>query len=150
VAAFRRPAAGDLAADVLPHAPPFLLLDRVLAIADGGGRFSKAIASDDPLVSASGTLAPLLVVEAMAQGAGIVLAYQDPELRARGSAVLAAIDHCTMYDAVRAGDLMTIEIGVVRRYRAMARIQGRAVVGDRRCLTATLTLAFAPHAAVDA
>jgi 3-hydroxyacyl-[acyl-carrier-protein] dehydratase len=141
------PKAGDLAADFLPHAAPFLLLDRILAVDDTVGRFVKAVAADDPLVGPAGVLSPVLVVEAMAQGAGIVLARREPALRARGSAVLAAIDHCEVGGTVRAGDLLVVEITVARRYADMARIRGRATVGDRVCASATLTLAFAPDPA---
>ena len=86
----------------------------------------------------------MLLVEAMAQGAGIVLGRQEPELRARG-AVLAAIDHCDLTGSVGIGDQLEVEITVVRRYAGMARIRARASVGTRTCATAALTLAFAPE-----
>ena len=138
------PYAGALAADFLPHGTPFVLLDRVIAIEGLSGRFTKCVAADDPLVGPAGVLSPMLVVEAMAQGAGVVLARVEPELRARGSAVLAAVDHCEIAASPRAGDVLTIEIEVVRRYSDMARVRGRALIGDRPCVSATLTLAFAP------
>ncbi len=141
----RLAAAGDPAADFLPHTAPFLLLDRIVAIDGPAGRFVKHVTAADPLVSASGALAPLLLVEAMAQGAGIVLGRQEPELRDRG-AVLAAIDHCEVQGGVRVGEELAIEVTVVRRYASMARIRGRASVGARTCATAALTLAFAPDA----
>ncbi len=140
----RRPEVGDLAADFLPHAAPFLLLDRILAIDEQGGRFSKGVTVDDPLVGPSGVLSPILVVEAMAQGAGLVLMRREPALRARG-AVLAAIDHCEMKAPARAGEIVLVEIVVTRRYAEMARIHGRATVGGLACVDATLTLAFAPE-----
>jgi len=139
----RLAAAGDSAADFLPHTAPFLLLDRIVAIDGPTGHFVKQVAADDPLLSPDGELSPLLLVEAMAQGAGIVLGRQEPELRARG-AVLAAIDHCELTDSVGIGDQLEIEITVVRRYAGMARIRARASVGTRPCANATLTLAFAP------
>jgi 3-hydroxymyristoyl/3-hydroxydecanoyl-(acyl carrier protein) dehydratase len=141
------PRAGDLAAEFLPHTAPFLLLDRILAIDDAGGRFAKCLTRTDPLLGPTGVLAPLLMVEAMAQGAGIVLMRREPELRARGSAVLAAIDRCQVSGSVHVGDLMVIDITVLRRYGDMARVRGEASVGERRCATAALTLAFAPFAA---
>ena len=141
----RLAAAGDAAADFLPHTAPFLLLDRIVAIDGPTGRFVKHVTAADPLLSASGALAPLLLVEAMAQGAGIVLGRQEPELRDRG-AVLAAVDHCQVSDGVSVGDELAIEVTVVRRYASMARIRGRASVGARTCATAALTLAFAPDA----
>ena len=138
------PRAGDLAADFLPHGPPFLLLDRILAIDDERGRFSKCVSRTDPLLAPSGALSPLLMVEAMAQAAGLVLMRREPELRARG-AVLAAIDRCEVTGRARAGDVLVVEITVARRYADVARIRGEAFVDDRRCATATLTLAFAPR-----
>jgi 3-hydroxymyristoyl/3-hydroxydecanoyl-(acyl carrier protein) dehydratase len=140
----RLAAAGDTAADFLPHGAPFLLLDRIVAIDGPTGRFVKHVTADDPLLSPDGELSPLLLVEAMAQGAGIVLGRQEPELRARG-AVLAAIDHCEVAGSAGIGDQLEVEITVVRRYAGMARIRARASVGTRTCATAALTLAFAPE-----
>lgn len=139
----RLAAAGDAAADFLPHTPPFLLLDRIVAIDGPTGRFVKHVTADDPLLSPDGELSPTLLVEAMAQGAGIVLGRQEPELRARG-AVLAAVDHCAIAGSAGVGDQLEVEITVARRYAGMARIRARASVGARTCVTATLTLAFAP------
>ena len=139
----RLAAAGDAAADFLPHTAPFLLLDRIVAIDGPSGRFVKHVTADDPLLGPGGELSPLLLVEAMAQGAGIVLGRQEPELRARG-AVLAAIDHCEVTGSAGVGDALEIEIAVVRRYAGMARIRATAAVGSRTCATAALTLAFAP------
>ena len=140
----RRATAGDPAADFLPHTAPFLLLDRIIAIDGPTGRFMKQVTAADPLLSPDGELSPLLLVEAMAQGAGIVLGRQEPELRDRG-AVLAAIDHCELTGTAGIGDQLEVEITVVRRYAGMARIRARASVGARTCATAALTLAFAPE-----
>lgn len=139
----RLAAAGDPAAPFLPHTPPFLLLDRIVAIDGPTGRFVKHVTAADPLIGPAGELSPMLLVEAMAQGAGIVLGRQEPELRDRG-AVLAAIDHCAIAGTAAIGDALEIEINVVRRYAGMARIRARASVGARTCATAALTLAFAP------
>jgi 3-hydroxymyristoyl/3-hydroxydecanoyl-(acyl carrier protein) dehydratase len=140
----RLAAAGDAAADFLPHTAPFLLLDRIVAIDGPTGRFMKQVTADDPLLSPDGALSPTLLVEAMAQGAGIVLGRQEPELRDRG-AVLAAIDHCAIAGSATVGDRLEVEITVMRRYAGMARIRARASVGARTCATAALTLAFAPE-----
>src|SRR5262245_25143157 len=139
----RLAAAGDSAAEYLPHMPPFLLLDRIVAIDGPSGRFVKHVTAADPLLGPGGELSPTLLVEAMAQGAGIVLGRQEPELRARG-AVLAAIDHCAIAGSAAVGDALEVEITVVRRYAGMARIKARASVGARTCATAALTLAFPP------
>jgi len=145
VSELRAPRAGDHAGDFLPHKPPFLLLDRIVALEGTTGRFLRGIAAADPLVAPDGTLPPLLMVEAMAQGGGLVLVHLDPALLARG-AMLAAIDRCEIVDTVRAGDTLEVEVSIVRRYADMARLRGTARVGDRTCATAVLTLALAPLA----
>jgi len=135
----------------IPDTP---LTDHVLELAGGlgakpalidgpTGRFVKHVTAADPLLGPSGELSPILLIEAMAQGAGIVLGRQEPELRERG-AVLAAIDHCAIAGSAAIGDALEIEITVVRRYAGMARIKARACVGARTCATASLTLAFPP------
>lgn len=134
---------GDAAAEFLPHTPPFLLLDRIVAIDGPTGRFVKQVTAADPLLGPTGELSPILLVEAMAQGAGIVLGRQEPELRERG-AVLAAIDHCAIAGSATIGDALEVDITVVRRYAGMARIRASARVGTRTCATAALTLAFPP------
>ena len=143
----RLPAPGDLAAEFLPHAAPFVLLDRILMIDGALGRFSKCIATDDPLIGRAGVLPPLLMVEAMAQGAGIVLACQSPRLLGRGIAVLAAVDHCEVRRTVRAGDVLLVEAEILRRHGNIARVRGLTSVGNHMCATAELTLALADVAA---
>lgn len=139
----RRPRAGDHAGDFLPHKPPFLLLDRIVALEGTTGRFLRGIAAGDPLLTRDGTLPPLLMLEAMAQAGGIVLVSLDPALLARG-AMLAAIDRGEIVDTVRVGDALEVEVAIVRRYADMARVRGTARVGARTCASAVLTLALAP------
>jgi 3-hydroxymyristoyl/3-hydroxydecanoyl-(acyl carrier protein) dehydratase len=145
----RLPAAGDLAAEYLPHAAPFLLLDRIVALAPPSGTFTKCVTASDPLLAAGGALSPLLLVEAMAQGAGILLMRDHPGLVGRG-AMLAAIDHCEVAGTAAAGDVLTVEVTLLRRYGDMARVRGTARVDDRPCAAASLTLALAPEAAAAA
>ncbi len=141
----RRPAVGDAAGDFLPHATPFVLLDRIVALEESSGRFTKAIAADDPVTSPQNELPPLLMVEAMAQASGLLLIHMHPALGGRG-AVLAAIDHCDVTAVARAGDILEIEASMTRRYGDMARFRCTARVGERTCATASLTLALAPPA----
>src|SRR5439155_486272 len=52
----------------LPHAAPFLLLDRVLEIGERTGAFSKLVSAADPCVGRDGELPASFVIEALAQG----------------------------------------------------------------------------------
>jgi 3-hydroxymyristoyl/3-hydroxydecanoyl-(acyl carrier protein) dehydratase len=56
----------------LPHAYPFVLLDRVLGLERGVSAVAiKNLARDDPLLDADGSLPPVLLAEALAQAAGL-------------------------------------------------------------------------------
>ena len=53
----------------LPHAVPFLLLDRVIEIGESRGAFVKLGIAADPLVAPDGTLPAPFILEALARGA---------------------------------------------------------------------------------
>lgn len=65
--------------DHLPHAYPYRLLDRVLELSETRGVGIKNVSANDALFSgcfnAGGTLPDVLVIEAMAQLAGLVMNY---------------------------------------------------------------------------
>jgi hypothetical protein len=58
----------------LPHAAPFLLLDRVIEVGERSGAFSKLVSAADPCVGSDGRLPAAFVLEALAQGCGALLA----------------------------------------------------------------------------
>ena len=110
----------------LPHAAPFILLDRVLEIGERNGAFVKLVSAADPCVGADGVLPAAFVLEALAQGGGAYLA-------ARGSAAgtggyLAAVDDFRVHADVRAGDEMRVEVEVVRNFGGAILLRARALV----------------------
>lgn len=94
----------------LPHAAPFLLLDRVVSVAEKHGVFVKLVSSADPCLAADGRLPAAFVLEALAQGGGALVV-------ALGGATvgyLAAVDDFRMHGEVRAGDTLQVEVEIVR------------------------------------
>ncbi len=129
---------------ILPHRPPFLLLDEVLELVPGEKVVARrAVRSDDwwfPGHFPGRPVMPgVLIVEAMAQ-AGAVAVLAEEENRGR-IAFFAGIDDCRFKRVVEPGDdlLLTCEIGQVRG--PVGRGKATAHVGDVLAARATLTFA---------
>jgi 3-hydroxymyristoyl/3-hydroxydecanoyl-(acyl carrier protein) dehydratase len=110
----------------LPHAAPFLLLDRVLEIGERTGAFVKLVAAADPCVGRDGCLPAAFVLEALAQAGGALLAAHGGNAPAGG--YLAAVDDFRMVADVRVGDEMRIEVEIVRNFGGAVLFRARALV----------------------
>ena len=110
----------------LPHAAPFLLLDRVLDVGERSGVFLKLVSAADPCVGRDGRLPAAFVLEALAQGGGALLAAL------RGGAAtpgyLAAVDDFRMLGEVRAGDQLRVEVEMLRNFGGAVLFRARALV----------------------
>lgn len=123
----------------LPHAAPFLLLDRVVEIGERRGVFLKLVAAADPCVASDGTLPAAFVLEALAQGGGALLSALKDDTPEPG--YLAAVEDFRVLAPVCVGDALRVEVEVVRHFAAATLLRGRALVGDRLCAEGRLTLA---------
>jgi len=110
----------------LPHAYPFLLIDRIVEMVPGERAVAvKNLTLGDPLLDGDGVLPSVLLAEAMAQCAGLALGPPT------GRAVLASIDRFRSRPWVRAGDQLRVSARVVRSFgatvkvRAVVRVNGR-------------------------
>jgi 3-hydroxyacyl-[acyl-carrier-protein] dehydratase len=122
----------------LPHAAPFLLLDRVVEVGDRKGVFVKLVTAGDPCVAADGTLPAAFVLEAIAQAGGALL-----NASAGSSAgYLAGVDDFRTHRPVRAGDTLTLEVEMVRQVAGATMLRGRALVDGALCGEARFTLAL--------
>ncbi|HYR97344.1 MAG TPA: hypothetical protein VEM57_11435 [Candidatus Binatus sp.] len=122
----------------LPHAAPFLMLDRVLEVGEKTGSFVKLVSAADPCVGRDGRLPGAFVLEALAQGGGALLAARGGD--APGGGYLAAVDDFRMVSDVRVGDEMRIEVEIVRNFGGAVLFRGRAVVDGRLCAEGRITL----------
>jgi 3-hydroxyacyl-[acyl-carrier-protein] dehydratase len=134
----------DVIQRILPHRPPFLLLDEVIAL-DPGRRVvaHREVRADDWWFTGHFPGRPVmpgvLIVEAMAQ-AGAVAVLIEEENRGK-LALFAGIDDCRFKRVVEPRDVLTLtcEIDAVRG--PIGRGKATAYVGRELAARATLTFA---------
>src|SRR5262249_41858839 len=124
----------------LPHAAPFLLLDRVVEIGERTGVFLKHVTASDPCVAADGTLPAAFLLEALAQGGGALLSELTDGTPQPG--YLAAGADFRVGTPGRVGDAMRIEVEILRRFQAATQLRGRVLVDGALCAEGRLTLAL--------
>ena len=129
---------------ILPHRPPFLLLDEVVELEPGRRVVARRQVREDdwwfPGHFPERPVMPgVLIVEAMAQ-AGAVAVLIEEENRGK-IAFFAGIDDCRFKRVVSPGDVLTLacEIDTVRG--PIGRGKATAHVGDELAARGTLTFA---------
>ena len=134
----------DVIEAILPHRPPFLLIDEVTELEPGKRVVARReVRADDwwfPGHFPDRPVMPgVLIVEAMAQ-AGAVAVLIEEENRGK-IAFFAGIDDCRFKRVVSPGDTLTLvcEIGTVRG--PIGRGKATAHVGDELAARGTLTFA---------
>lgn len=113
----------------LPHRYPFLLLDRVVELEPG----VRAVAVTT--ISASRAFPQVLLVESVAQLAGIATIRQDGE-----GGFLAAIDQAEFSRAPLTGDVLSVTVKVVKAFGRLFMVEGEVSCGNNRLLKVQLTL----------
>jgi 3-hydroxyacyl-[acyl-carrier-protein] dehydratase len=124
----------------LPHAAPFLLLDRVVEIGDRRGTFLKQVAASDPLLAPDGTLPAAFILEALAQGGGALINALGTSFGTPG--YLAGVDDFQTHRLVRAGDTLRVEVEILRHVGPATMLRGRATVDGDPVAEAKFTLAL--------
>jgi 3-hydroxyacyl-[acyl-carrier-protein] dehydratase len=128
---------------LIPHRPPFLLVDEILELEPGArvvGR--REVRADDWWFSGHFPQRPVmpgvLTIEAIAQcGAVAVLAAAENEGKIP---FFGGIDDCRFKRVVEPGDVLTLECEFVRVRGPIAKGKGRALVGDELAAEALLTV----------
>lgn len=128
---------------LLPHRYPMLLVDRILEIGEGRIVGLKNVTANEPYFQGHFPGAPImpgvLIVEAMAQCAGIYLLREIPD-RDKKLFFFGGIDKARFRKPVVPGDQLIMEIEMMQRragtakMRGVARVDG-AVVAEAEMLT---------------
>lgn len=130
---------------MLPHRYPFLLVDRVLAVEPGRRVVAiKNVTANEPFFQGHFPGHPIvpgvLLVEAMAQAAGVLVYKTDPERMGNRLFYLAALDGVKFRRPVVPGDQVRLEIEVLKRRSPLWRFQGKALVGETLAAEAEITV----------
>jgi 3-hydroxyacyl-[acyl-carrier-protein] dehydratase len=117
--------------EILPHRYPMLMVDRVLEITDNSIVGIKNVTVNEPHFSGHFPNYPVmpgvLIIEAMAQVAGILVGKVAPHTRGK-LMFLASIEEAKFRRPVFPGDQLRIEMKLLRLKTTVAKIQGFATV----------------------
>ncbi len=134
--------------NILPHRYPFLMVDRVIEMEPGKRIVGiKNVTINEPFFQGHFPGHPVmpgvLIVEAMAQVAGI-LAYlsSDDEIRSK-VCYFMSIDNARFRKPVIPGDLLRLEMESTMNRRGIWGFNGKAYVDDKLVADAELKATFA-------
>ncbi|WP_435007217.1 3-hydroxyacyl-ACP dehydratase FabZ [Tundrisphaera lichenicola] len=119
--------------EALPHRYPFLLVDRVIELEPGRRVVAiKNVSYNEPFFQGHWPGRPImpgvLIIEAMAQAAGILIAQGPRDGR---EAFLASVDGAKLRRPVVPGDQLRLEIEGLRTSGRAAQVKAVARVGER-------------------
>ena len=120
----------------IPHRPPFLMIDRAERYVPSQSLMGiKCVTINEPFFVGHFPGAPVmpgvLIVEALAQTGGLLMSKSwdaDPE----GKIILfMSVDNCRFRHPVRPGDVLRLDVKVLRARANVVKFAGRALVGER-------------------
>ncbi len=137
-------AAADLPVDIdiqeimrrIPHRPPFLMVDRAENYCPGKSLVGiKCVTMNEPFFMGhfpgSPVMPGVLIIEALAQTGGLLMSKSwdvDPE----GKIILfMSVDNCRFRNPVRPGEVLRLEVEVLRARGEVVKFMGRAMVRDK-------------------
>ena len=126
---------------ILPHRYPMLMVDRIVEITDESIVGIKNVTINEPQFTGHFPGFPVmpgvLIVEAMAQVAGILVAKLAPHTRGR-LMFLASVEDAKFRKPVVPGDQLRLEMKLLRLKTSIAKMQGTATVDGQTVAEATL------------
>ena len=131
--------------EIIPHRQPFLLLDTIEELEPGVRAVGKKCVSyNEPYFAGHFPKEPVmpgvLIIEAMAQ-AGAVAILSEPENKGK-TAYFAGISQARFKQKVIPGDVLTLELEIIKRKGPVGVGRGTAKVDGKLAASAELTFAI--------
>lgn len=129
----------------LPHRYPFLLVDRVIEFYEWKSLVAiKNVTINEPFFTGHFPEQPVmpgvLILEALAQAAGIVILKSDPTLTKEANLfLLAGIDNVRFKRMVVPGDQLHLKVALIRHKREVFKFQCEAMVEGELACSAEIT-----------
>jgi 3-hydroxyacyl-[acyl-carrier-protein] dehydratase len=124
--------------DFIPHRFPFLLVDRVISIADDTIIGLKNVTMNEPYFQGHFPDAPVmpgvLIVEALAQAAGVFMGYQleqHGQSMAEKLMFFMSIDQVKFRQVVTPGDQLMLNVSLVQKRGSIAKFEANATVDGK-------------------
>jgi 3-hydroxyacyl-[acyl-carrier-protein] dehydratase len=121
---------------MLPHAYPFLLVDRIVEIEPGKRAVGiKNVTYNEPFFPGHFPGRPImpgvLIVEAMAQTAGVLVFNSLPEEERKKSVFFLGMDNVRFRKPVIPGDQLHLEMEITKHRQAIWGFKGKALVDGK-------------------
>jgi 3-hydroxyacyl-[acyl-carrier-protein] dehydratase len=127
--------------EILPHRYPMLLVDRIEELEEERVVGIKNVTVNEPFFVGHFPDFPVmpgvLIVEAMAQVAGVLVLSQIPDRKSK-LVLLASVEQAKFRRPVRPGDQLRIEMTLAKRKTTIAKMFGTASVGGVVVAEATM------------
>ena len=129
--------------NLLPHTYPFLLVDRILELEPGKRIVGiKNVTFNEPFFPGHFPNRPImpgvLIVEAMAQTAGVLALKSVPEESQKKPVYFLGIDNVRFRKPVIPGDQLRLELEVTRHRQSIWGFKGKALVDGKLVAEADL------------
>ncbi len=128
---------------LLPHAYPFLLVDRIVELEPGKRIVGiKNVTCNEPFFPGHFPGRPImpgvLIVEAMAQTAGVLAFKSFPQTEQKRPVLFLGIDNVRFRKPVIPGDQLRLEINVTKHRQSIWGFKGNALVDGKLVTEAEL------------
>jgi 3-hydroxyacyl-[acyl-carrier-protein] dehydratase len=122
----------------IPHRFPFLLVDRVISIVENEIIALKNVTINEPFFQGHFPTSPVmpgvLIVEALAQAAGIYMGHQlEKEGQSMNDKLMffMSIDQVKFRQVVAPGDQLMLHVSLMQKRGSIAKFEAKAKVADK-------------------